>query len=156
MFVTAVTIAAAVRRQGLWRHNAVVLMTFLLVNLRCCCIEATSGQVTVTSSVHPGIWCVLQRCHVDTASSVAEFLLKDDERCSDCCLALNARSCDFHFCRWWNLQWSRRSELFFTECPLQLPRHRGALVGLALSNKAPSPPKFKHATLWVSGVFVNF
>jgi len=35
-------------------------------------------------------------------------------------------------------------------------RHGRALVGLAPPNKVPSPPKLKHETLQISGVFVNF
>jgi len=37
-----------------------------------------------------------------------------------------------------------------------LPSPRGALVGLAPPNKAPSPTKLKHETPHVSGIFVKF
>jgi len=44
----------------------------------------------------------------------------------------------------------------FCPQPAQSRRHGGAMVGLAPTNKAPSPPKLKHETLQISGVFVNF
>jgi len=37
-----------------------------------------------------------------------------------------------------------------------VPSPRGALVGLAPPNKAPSPRKLKRETLYISGVLVNF
>ena len=37
----------------------------------------------------------------------------------------------------------------------QSRRHRGGLVGLDPQNKAPSPPKLKHETLYIGGILVN-
>ena len=39
---------------------------------------------------------------------------------------------------------------------LNSPVATGGFDGLSPPNKAPSPPKLKHETLYISGVFVNF
>jgi len=51
---------------------------------------------------------------------------------------------------------SLRSQWNHIQHTKQSRRHWGALVGLAPPNNAPSPPKLKYETLYISGIFVKF